>query len=369
MTPIINSIRHHITSLTRRKDPSARALGVGLPLKLWTGILGAGAAYFFAKKICHSFPFTRAIQNIYSTFFGSSTANQKVESPSEIEKINNNLYISRRAQNSDLTFALSRLTDDNLPVWWKLYGRCGNGRGCEVARELFDDQCKKSWTAKQKYFFTAGIEAGAMAFRETLNMYEDSRRDTIRPEIWISYVLAGKDIDPSQPIHESLFPRLEIAMTAMTHPDIPVVVHIGIGRTPHYTKSVYNGTLPEHKGLSIPLHGFTAKAILETPQGHDKLWMYTAPVAGMAGILEKALPEDVLLKGKENMPIIYEKDSLLCVKNRAGQIVSTLTREECVSGKTTFLNHMHMHQKITVYAADYRALADSFDPKKFPESN
>jgi len=367
MNPIINSILHHVTSFTRRKYLPKRARGAGLAFKLWTGALGAGAAYFFAKKICHGWPFTRAIQNIYSTFFGSSTATRKVESPSGIEKINNNLYISRRSQDSDLTFVLSRLTDDNLPVWWKLHGRCTSGRCSEVAKELLEDQCEKSWTRKQQDFFIFGIEAGAMSFRETLRIYENSQTETIRPEIWISYVLAGKDIDPAQPIHESLFPRLEMAMTAMTHPDVPIVVHIGIGRTPHYTKSVYNGALPEHKGLAIPLHGFTAKAILETPQGHDKLWMYTAPVADMAGILEKALPKDVLLKGKENMPITYKKDSLLCVKNRAGQIVSNLTREECVSGKTTFLNHIHMRQKnITKYAADYRALADSFDPKKLP---
>ncbi|HEX4851567.1 MAG TPA: hypothetical protein VFV08_12205, partial [Puia sp.] len=273
----------------------------GLALRWWTGgAIGTGAAYFLGKKICPTGPFTHAIQNIYSTFFGSSTVktpsipneiSRKVVSPSGIEKINNDLYISRRAEDTDLTFVLSRLTDDNLDVWWRLHGRWGTRRGSEVLRKLCDDDQCKGWTDKQMEFFTAGIEAGAMAFRHTLQMYEASQTDAIRPEIWISYALSGKNIDPAKPIHESLFPHVEIAMTALTHPDVPVVVHMGIGRTTYNTKSICNGVLPQHKELSIPLHGFTAKAILETPQGHDKMWLYTSPALTMAKILNKALPK------------------------------------------------------------------------------
>ena len=370
MNPI-SRICHYVTSSIRSKYIH-RTLRGGLALRWWTGgAFGTAAAYFFGKKICLGSPFTHTIQNIYSTLFGSSTTktkslqnetSRKVAAPSGIEKINNDLYISRRAEDSDLTFVLSRLTDDNLPVWWRLHGRWGNGRGTEVAHELWDN----SWTKKQWYFFGPCIESGAISFRQTLKIYENTRTNTTRPEIWISYVLSGKDIDPTKPIHESLFPHVEMAVTALTHPDVPVVVHMGIGRTAHNTKSVYNGLLPEHKGLSIPLHGFTAKAILETPEGHDKIWMHTAPVPYMAMFLENALPKESLLIGKKNNSIIYEEDGSLSIKNRAGQIVSTFTKEECASGKTKFIDDHPESMDLTKYDVDYRTLASLFDSKKLP---
>lgn len=200
-----------------------------------------------------------------------------------------------------------------------------------------------------------------MAFRHTLEMYADSQKKAIRPEIWISYALSGKDIDPSQPMHEGLFPHVEMVLTALTHPDVPVVVHMGIGRTPHNIKSFYNGVLPQHKGLSVPLHSFTAKAILETPQGHDKVWMCTRPAWDMAAILDKSLPKGITLKeGENNMPIIHKEDGSLIIKNCEGQIVSTLTREECVGEKTEFFHHPEMSQSLTEYTVEYRALANSF---------
>jgi hypothetical protein len=365
----VNRVGNYLAPSFRNECLLIGAVGGGFAVGGWAGALGAGATYLIGKKICRHCPFPRAVQNIYSTFFGSSMTQTaplqngisgKVAPSPTIQKVNDDLYIARRIQDNDLTFILSRLTDDNLAVWWKLQGRCGSSRGSEVTLELWDDHCKKNWTQDQKRFFTQGIEAGAIAFRHTLEMYEASKGKTIRPEIWISYALSGKDIEPAQPIHEGLFPHIEMVLTALTHPDVPVVVHMGIGRTLHNIKSFYNGVLPQHKGLSVPLHSFTAKAILETPQGHNKVWMCTVPAWDMAAILDKALPKDILLKGKENIPIIYKEDGSLNIKNREGQIISILTKEERADGKMNFFHHPEMGQPLTEYTVDYRALANSF---------
>ena len=365
----VNRVGSYLSSSIRKEYVLIGAVGSGFVLGGWAGALGAGATYFLGKKICRGCQFPRTIQNIYSIFLSSSTTRTTslqsnisggMAPPSTIQKVNNNLYIARRVQDSDLTFALCRLTDDNLAVWWNLQGRNGSSRGSEVVKELWDDNSKKNWTPDQKKFFTQGIEAGAMAFRHTLELYEASQGKAVRPEIWISYALSGKDVDPSQSMRESLFPHLEMVLTALTHPDVPVVIHMGIGRTPHNTKSFYNGILPQHKGLAVPLHSFTAKAILETSQGHDKVWMHTAPTFDMAAILDRSLPKEILFKGKENTPITYERDGSLNIKNREGQIVSTLTKEDCAGGKTKFFNHPEMHQPLTKYTVGYRELANSF---------
>jgi len=288
---------------------------------------------------------------------------QKTIPSSMVQKINRNLYSARRAEDNDLTFVLSRLTDDNLALWSRLVGKWGSRRGSEVVKELWDEHCEKNWASHQKRFYTEGIEAGAMAFRNTLELYKASQGKAIRPEIWISYVLSGKDIDPSKPMHEGLFPSVEMVLTALTHPDVPIVLHLGIGRTAHHTKSVYNGILSQHKGLAIPLHSFTAKAILEsseTSQKCTKIWMHTRPTFSMANILDHSLPKEAVLKGKELIPIIHNPDGSISIKNREGQVVFVLTKEECASGKVEFFNHAEMHQPLAEYSVEYRVLADSF---------
>lgn len=280
----------------------------------------------------------------------------QVAAPSIIEKINEDLYMARR--DPDLTFVLSRLTDNNVAIWWRLHGKHGSARGSEVIAELWDESCER-WTENQKRFFLREIEAGAMAFRHTLEMHEASQKKEIRPEIWISYVLSGLQVNPSEPIHEGLFPHLEMAMTALTHPNVPVVLHMGIGRTPHHTKSFYNGLLPQHKGLSHPLHSFTAKAIQSTPQGDDKLWMMTRPTWDMAAILDRSLPKEAIHKGGKKS-VICRKDGSMAIKNREGEVVSFLSKEDCERGKTDFFKHPEMFQPLDEYVVEYRALADSF---------
>lgn len=278
----------------------------------------------------------------------------KVEFTSMIQKLNDNLYIARRIQDSDLTFVLSRLTDDNLAIWWKLHGKHA-GRFSEVLKELWNNE----WNDKQKDFFIDGIEGGACAFRHTLEMYESSLGKTSRPEIWISYVLVGTNIDPST-IHEDLFPYVEMVMTALTHRDVPIVVHLGIGRTRHNTKRFYEGHLSQHKELSILLQAFTAKAILNTVQGVDKLWMRTRPTWPMVRILDKSLPKNIFLKESQNMPIICNEDGSWTIKNLEGKIIYTLTKEEVASGKTEFCRHPEMLQPLPDYAVEYRSLANLF---------
>lgn len=339
------------------------SLVIGFALRGWVGALGSGAAYFIGKKIYQSCHCPHAAQNIYSRLFGPSQeqaasvqkdSSLKVALKPMVQKVNDNLYIARRVQDKDLFFVMVRLTDENLGVWWNLHQR----RACVLKegplRKLWDDK----WTKDQKRFILS--DAGGMAFRNTLQMYEESQGKPVRPEVWISYVLSGMDIDPSQPMQEEQFPHVEMAMTALTHPDVPFVVHMGIGRTIYNLKKVYDGELPQHKALSIPLHAFTAKAMLSTPQGHSKVWMRTRPTFDMGHILDQNLPEKSFLKESENMPMLYNADGSLTVKDAEGQIISNFTKEDLTSGKLTFYEHPEMDQPLPDYAVQYESLAGIF---------
>lgn len=355
----ISGVGHQITSVVRKEYVLIGSLGIGFAAGGWVGALGTGAAYFAGKKIYQNCHCSRAVQNIYSGLFGSSqsqtVAAPKVVSQTEIQKINDDLYIAQRAQDRDLTFAMVRLTDENLSVWWDLHQKDDFLSRDEVAK-LWDEK----WNNEQKRFIFKDISGGAMAFRHTLYMYEESRDKPIRPEVWISYVLSGANIDPKQPMRKELFPHVEMALTVLTHPDAPMVLHMGIGRTIYNTKKIYDGALPQHKGLSVTIHAFTAKAILGTSHGRNKVWMATRPTFNMAEILDKNLPVGSFVSGEENQPIFYNADRSLTIKNPEGQILSNFTKEDFINGRMAFYQHPEMFQPLQSYAVQYQTLAGIF---------
>lgn len=344
---------------------SMDTVGNGLNRVSLEGAMSVGVFNFRKKQAKIALPkeeiaatFAR-LPKLTSIFLGSDA--QPIRRPTIIRKINDNLYVANRAQDRDLSFVMTRLTDENLAVWWNLHkrgSRLTNLDLCNLLEQVWDE----SWSEKQKKFIL-DIEAGAMAFRSTLEMYEQSQGKPCRPEVWISYALSGTNIDPTQPMQEKLFEHVEMVVTALTQPGAPFVVHMGIGRTIYNMKKVYDNALPEHKNLSITLHAFTAKAIVSTPQGADKIWLLTHPAASMAAIFRKHLPEGSFRTARSiwdsDMPISYNENGSLCVKNPEGEVVANFTQQDFDSWKMNFLQHPQMGPPMPAYAVSYQFLADS----------
>lgn len=203
-------------------------------------------------------------------------------------------YGKRRADDTDLAFGMARLTQATLPFWLDFV--CGQYAACAKAWfELCPANLPPEKEEQLRRLFELidltespnkdGIRAGLCAFQESLRIFRDYN---YQPEIWITYALSGAGIDPAQPITQALFPHIEMVVTVMTSPQVPVTAHMGITRTVYHEVAVFKKELPKHERLSIALHGFAAKTMKYIYP--SKVWMVTAPVAKMADILQKVLP-------------------------------------------------------------------------------
>jgi hypothetical protein len=269
---------------------------------------------------------------------------------STVQKVNEDLYIGRRAQDNDLHFAMTRLTDKNIDLWWSVVEL---GAGNQICPEgvVFNQK----WTTEQKAFFCQ-LQNGGCAFRETLIIYENAKTQPAmtRPEIWISYCLSGTNIDPSKPLNKELLPNVEMVMTATTHPDVPLVVHMGIMRTAHNLAKIYHGLLPQHKNISIPLHTFTAKALRSTPQGNTKLWLTTGLADTMARIFERDLPQGSFMTNSRR-----EMNGALVITHDA-QNIELMSNYKKDDPKLAFYHRGYMDDADGPYTVSYPFLADLF---------
>lgn len=262
------------------------------------------------------------------------------------------IYIGKRANDRDLSFVMVRLTEDTLNIWWDLHKR-----GQYVLRHAIEQFWNDNWTRQQKKLILSDVEGGAMAFRSTLLQYEMSRGTAYQPEVWISYALSG-NVDPTDPMNDTLFPHVEMVLTALTHSDVPIVTHFGIGRTIYNLKKIYDQTLPQHKNLSIPLQAFTAQAIRLTLQGHHKVWMITCPTFNMADIFDRCLLSTQYVKEWKNLPVIRSEENVRVISPQ-GQELARYSTDEFFKGKMAFYHHANMCLT-TPYAVQYQALGDLF---------
>ena len=156
-------------------------------------------------------------------------------------------YSTYHLQHNDVHFHLVKINNENINQWKTL-----NNKG--AFKNL---RCKDS---------------GRGAFTDTLNLFEKSEflLDDSK-ELWVGYAASrlntvGKVIDISS---------IEMVVTVTTSVNTPFVTHMGITRLDYLAKL--------HKNLSIQLHSFVAKAMLE--HHADKVFMLTRPISEMGLII------------------------------------------------------------------------------------
>lgn len=109
-------------------------------------------------------------------------------------------------------------------------------------------------------------------------------------ESWVSFATNKELQNPDLPTKQDQA-AMEMLVTTLTSEHTPFTTHMGIS-----TSSLYQGK--RHKKLSMPLHGFTAKAIMQ--DHHGKYYMITAPTDNMAKIMRQTAPKGKIFTGASN---------------------------------------------------------------------
>ena len=138
----------------------------------------------------------------------------------------------------------------------------------------------------------ASLTDGIYSLRTSLEeFYKDN-------ELWIGCACI-KDIKDPADLEES---DIEMLVSVMTHPDAPIVEHMGISKSFRYLLNAYYAReeYPLHTDLSMSLHSFAAKIM--NIRYDNKIYMITAPVPAMRNIMINSLPKDdlfIILAAKE----------------------------------------------------------------------
>lgn len=223
-----------------------------------------------------------------------------------VKKKTDHLYVGKRADG--LYFVMERIDESSgsqHTLFWHLY-----------VRDEYDyhDKYKGKWRADeipiQEGFprFKArdhNLTDGLQSFKASLERYRS------RNELWIAYA-TSKEIERNTQIG---WDDIEIAMTVLTDQDVPMVTHIGIGRSFQYLlnaikadgqrkmreedRQKWGVRLPDkddfkiHTGLSMGLHSFAAKVMrFRDPR---KMYMMSAPNTAMRDIMVKTLKDKVFV--------------------------------------------------------------------------
>lgn len=100
-------------------------------------------------------------------------------------------------------------------------------------------------------------------------------------ESWVSFATNKELQNPDLPTKQDQ-QAIEMVVTMLTSKNAPFITDMGIS-----TSSLFTGT--RHEKLSMPLHGFTAKATMQ--DHHGKYYMITAPTQNMAKIMRQTAPK------------------------------------------------------------------------------
>jgi hypothetical protein len=146
------------------------------------------------------------------------------------------------------------------------------------------------------------LKEGVIAFRETLNIFE-TFHDTLNYDI---YIVSASDCD------EIEYNNIEMCVTVLAKKDCPITTHIGIFRTSKFfmDEDLNNN----HHNLSLYLHSFCAKCMLEMYKQNPPVYMVTTPVKIMYEILKKNFPNDFWLGSAKNLKN-YMTDTIIPLEN------------------------------------------------------
>ena len=121
---------------------------------------------------------------------------------------------------------------------------------------------------------------------------------------WIAYITSDPNPHPEQCVN---FDAIKMFVTVTSNTGALITSHMGIAAS---VNGVENGP----RGLSVDLHSFAAKVMLM--MNPNCKYMVNAPVAAMAQILIKALPEGSVFVGTRDL-----KDSVLNTIKQRYQII------------------------------------------------
>lgn len=109
-------------------------------------------------------------------------------------------------------------------------------------------------------------------------------------EVWVAFV-TSRPVRTERDVANIQGHDVEMYMSVLTHPEAPMVVHMGIQRGLQHAIQWIDGKTWMHGRLSIPLHSFAARAIKSMRP--RVVYMMTSPVVHMGPLLERALPHHV----------------------------------------------------------------------------
>lgn len=317
------------------------------------------------KKLAFLMIFALSLPFVSSQIVESSQSFEEGKSQkyvAGVKKINDYLYIGKKEDG--LYFVMERI-DEAVPnsesrlQFWRNYVKSENsGHG----------NYKKAWSQRdgnlpRGFLLFPGragrLDDGLYSFEESLNKYYTNN------ELWVAYVstLEPKKADDIQA------DNIEMAVSIMTNPEAPMVVHMGISRSFNYLlnaldeveKETQKRKFPLHKDLAMGLHSFAAKVmLLRDPQ---KIYMVTSPVPMMRDIMTKAISKDHAFvgNGRTEAERIYEAQE----KSEDVKELSKLIDEEMEEIKKA--EEEFQIKKIDPMEEDYKKITDIEEQKKVSE--
>lgn len=205
-----------------------------------------------------------------------------------LKKLNDYLYIGKKSD--DLYLVMERI-DDGVPgaqsrqKFWNTYYNYENKH---YARDYLLKWVEGYVPKNEGYLqykgsrdsFSRQFHSGLVSMGESFQYKTDS-------QLWVAYatcvpIAQASDIDGKGEV-------IEMVLPVMTSPDAPMTTHMGINRSFGYMLDKLKGQdRTIHRGISMDLHSFAAKCILD--QTPDKQYMISAPVPEMTRIIEKSMP-------------------------------------------------------------------------------
>ncbi len=207
-------------------------------------------------------------------------------------------YFYQGKKHDGLFFIMERIDDDALNAdnrlyFWKSYHN--------QERYRYHGEYKGAWATeclpKNRGFLNfqsrdSNLLSGLVSFESALHYHTHS-------ELWIAYASTRPIDNPN----EVTIDDIEMVVPVMTSPNAPMAIHMGINRSFYYLLEAINDESKEiHKNLSMDLHSFAAKCILD--QDATKRYMMSAPVPAMTSIFQKSILQN------PNYPTFFVGDNI-----------------------------------------------------------
>ncbi len=254
---------------------------------------------------------------------GAPAASSWLENITVIDStVGSELYAAKIPHRADfedreLYCVMERVNDDNIKSWKQYANVQGHARVVETTLSLVGEDGKK--------LFPKGNPGdGSQHFNEVLK--KTSRQLN---EIWVAYVTTNRKIehissgfsvyytpghiDETLHLHHkswtgspdragnSFAKNIQMFVTVTSSPEALITSHMGIATS---VEAIITGRM---KGISVDLHSFAAKVMLQ--RNPKRRFMVNAPLPTMEEIMLKALPTGSVFIGTREMLEIYNTKS------------------------------------------------------------